>query len=102
MSFAGGAARGHTCDSFRVKRELRGLAGERDVAILAVSQSGETADALNSVDFARRCACRVLGITNTSGSTLTRASREYVLQNAGPEVGVAATKTLTSQILVLA
>ncbi|MDW8073616.1 MAG: glutamine--fructose-6-phosphate transaminase (isomerizing) [Nitrososphaerota archaeon] len=73
-----------------------------DTVILAVSQSGETADVLNALEFARMRACTILGITNTVGSTLTRISRAYVLQNAGPEMGVAATKTFTSQVLVLA
>jgi len=70
--------------------------------ILAVSQSGETADVLNALEFSRLRAATILGITNTVGSTLTRVSRAYLLQNAGPEIGVAATKTFTSQIIVLA
>ncbi|MCS7137849.1 MAG: glutamine--fructose-6-phosphate transaminase (isomerizing) [Candidatus Caldarchaeum sp.] len=73
-----------------------------DSVILAVSQSGETADVLTALDFARMRACTILGLTNTVGSTLTRVSRAYVLQNSGPEIGVAATKTFTSQVLVLA
>ncbi|MEM4315887.1 MAG: glutamine--fructose-6-phosphate transaminase (isomerizing), partial [Nitrososphaerota archaeon] len=73
-----------------------------DTVILAVSQSGETADVLNALEFARLRASTILGITNTVGSTLTRISRAYILQNAGPEIGVAATKTFTSQVLVLA
>jgi glucosamine--fructose-6-phosphate aminotransferase (isomerizing) len=73
-----------------------------DSVILAVSQSGETADVLNALEFARMRACTILGITNTVGSTLTRISRAYVLQNAGPEIGVGATKTFTSQVMVLA
>ncbi len=73
-----------------------------DSVILAVSQSGETADVLNALEFARMRACTILGITNTVGSTLTRISRAYVLQNAGPEIGVGATKTFTSQVVVLA
>ena len=47
-------------------------------------------------------ATTVLGITNTVGSTLTRVSRAYIVQQSGPEIGVAATKTFTSQLLVLA
>jgi len=73
-----------------------------DTVVLAVSQSGETADVLNALEFARMRACTILGLTNTVGSTLTRISRAYVLQNSGPEIGVAATKTFTSQVLVLA
>ncbi|MEM4536405.1 MAG: glutamine--fructose-6-phosphate transaminase (isomerizing) [Nitrososphaerota archaeon] len=73
-----------------------------DTVILAVSQSGETADVLTSIDYARYRAATIIGITNVLGSTLTRIARAYVLQNAGPEIGVAATKTFTSQLMVLA
>ncbi|MEM4280748.1 MAG: glutamine--fructose-6-phosphate transaminase (isomerizing) [Candidatus Caldarchaeum sp.] len=73
-----------------------------DTVVLAVSQSGETADVLNALEYARMRACTILGLTNTVGSTLTRISRAYVLQNSGPEIGVAATKTFTSQVLALA
>jgi glucosamine--fructose-6-phosphate aminotransferase (isomerizing) len=72
-----------------------------DSIILAVSQSGETYDTLKAVDHARMRAATVLGLTNTVGSTLTRVSRAYVIQQSGPEIGVAATKTFTSQVLVL-
>jgi glucosamine--fructose-6-phosphate aminotransferase (isomerizing) len=73
-----------------------------DSIVLAVSQSGETYDTLKAVDHARMRAATVLGLTNTVGSTLTRVSRAYVIQQAGPEIGVAATKTFTGQVLVLA
>jgi len=73
-----------------------------DDVILAVSQSGETYDVLRAVDHARMKAATVLGLTNTVGSTLTRISRAYIVQQSGPEIGVAATKTFTSQLIVLA
>jgi len=73
-----------------------------DSVVLAVSQSGETYDTLKAVDHARMRAATVLGVTNTVGSTLTRVARAYVVQQSGPEIGVAATKTFTSQLLVLA
>lgn len=73
-----------------------------DTVILAVSQSGETADVLAAIDHARMTAATILGITNVVGSTLTRVSRAYILQNSGPEIGVAATKTFTAQLTVLA
>ena len=73
-----------------------------DTVILALSQSGETADVLTSLEYARYRAATIIGITNVLGSTLTRIARAYVLQNAGPEIGVAATKTFTSQLMVLA
>ncbi|MCS7142630.1 MAG: glutamine--fructose-6-phosphate transaminase (isomerizing) [Aigarchaeota archaeon] len=73
-----------------------------DTVILAVSQSGETIDTLNALEYARLRAATVLGLTNVVGSTLTRISRAYILQNTGPEIGVAATKTFTAQLTVLA
>ena len=73
-----------------------------DSIVLSVSQSGETYDTLKAIDHARMRAATVLGITNTVGSTLTRVSRAYIIQQSGPEIGVAATKTFTSQVLVLA
>ncbi len=73
-----------------------------DSVVLTVSQSGETYDTLKAIDHARMKAATVLGITNTVGSTLTRVSRAYLIQQSGPEIGVAATKTFTSQVLVLA
>ena len=73
-----------------------------DSIMLAVSQSGETYDTLKAVEHARMRAATVLGLTNTVGSTLTRVSRAYIIQQSGPEIGVAATKTFTSQVLVLA
>ncbi len=73
-----------------------------DSTILAVSQSGETADTLASVNAARQRAATILGLTNAIGSTLTRVSRVYIGQQSGPEIGVAATKTFTSQLSVIA
>jgi glucosamine--fructose-6-phosphate aminotransferase (isomerizing) len=73
-----------------------------DSTILALSQSGETADTLAAVDYARVRAATILGLTNVVGSTLTRVSRAYIVQQAGPEIGVAATKTFTAQLSVLA
>jgi glucosamine--fructose-6-phosphate aminotransferase (isomerizing) len=72
-----------------------------DSVLLTVSQSGETYDTLKAIDHARMRAATVLGVTNTIGSTLTRVARAYVVQQSGPEIGVAATKTFTSQLLVL-
>jgi glucosamine--fructose-6-phosphate aminotransferase (isomerizing) len=73
-----------------------------DSTILAVSQSGETSDTLAAVMTARERAATILGLTNVVDSTLTRVSRVYVDQQSGPEIGVAATKTFTSQVSVLA
>jgi glucosamine--fructose-6-phosphate aminotransferase (isomerizing) len=81
--------------------EQHGKAVNIDSTILAVSQSGETADALAAVEWARQKAATILGLTNVVGSTLTRISRAYVCQQSGPEIGVAATKTFTAQLSVL-
>ena len=72
-----------------------------DSVVLSVSQSGETYDTLKAIDHARMRAATVLGVTNTVGSTLTRVSRAYIVQQSGPEIGVAATKTFTAQLMVL-
>jgi len=75
--------------------------GPRTV-LLAVSQSGETADTLEAVRHARERGATILGVTNVLGSKLTRMARVYVCQQSGPEIGVAATKTYTAQLSVLA
>jgi glucosamine--fructose-6-phosphate aminotransferase (isomerizing) len=82
--------------------EQHGKSVNIDSTILAVSQSGETADTLAAVNAARQRAATILGLTNTIGSTLTRISRVYIGQQSGPEIGVAATKTFTSQLSVMA
>jgi glutamine---fructose-6-phosphate transaminase (isomerizing) len=73
-----------------------------DSTILAVSQSGETADTIAAVSCAQQRAATVLSLTNVIGSSMTRISRVYIGTQAGPEIGVAATKTFTSQLSVLA
>ncbi len=82
--------------------EQHGRSVNIDSTILFVSQSGETADTLSALDHARLKAATILGLTNVIGSTLTRVARVYVCQQSGPEIGVAATKTFTSQLSVLA
>ncbi|MGQ9565179.1 MAG: glutamine--fructose-6-phosphate transaminase (isomerizing) [Candidatus Bathyarchaeales archaeon] len=81
--------------------EQHGKSVNIDSTILAVSQSGETADTLAAVETARQRAATILGLTNSIGSTLTRVSRVYIGQQSGPEIGVAATKTFTAQLSVL-
>ena len=67
--------------------------------VIAVSQSGETADTLASVRLAREMGCRVLSICNVAGSTLLRESDAALLTQAGPEIGVASTKAFTAQLM---
>ncbi len=69
--------------------------------IIAVSQSGETADVLEAITIARSRGSKVLSIVNVEGSSIARASDYTLLINAGPERAVASTKALTGQMAVL-
>ncbi|MGD0451057.1 MAG: glutamine--fructose-6-phosphate transaminase (isomerizing) [Candidatus Bathyarchaeia archaeon] len=82
--------------------EQHGKSVSIDSTILAVSQSGETADTIAAVTCAQQRAATILSLTNVIGSSLTRISRVYIGTQAGPEIGVAATKTFTSQLSVMA
>lgn len=73
----------------------------RNSVVVAMSQSGETADTLNAVRQSREKGASIIGVANVMGSTLTRLSDVYIGQNSGPEIGVAATKTFTAQVSVL-
>ena len=70
--------------------------------VVAVSQSGETADTMASVRLAREMGCKVISICNVSGSTLLRESDAALLTQAGPEIGVASTKAFTAQLMAFA
>ena len=67
--------------------------------IIAVSQSGETADTLASVRMARSWGCKALSICNVQGSSLVRESDAVLFTEAGPEIGVASTKAYTAQLM---
>ncbi|PSQ47127.1 glutamine--fructose-6-phosphate transaminase (isomerizing) [Halobacteriales archaeon SW_7_65_23] len=69
---------------------------------VAVTQSGETADTLSAIRKADGAGARTLAVTNTLGSTVTREVDDTVFIRAGPEIGVAATKTFASQVATLA
>ncbi|MCX8182063.1 MAG: glutamine--fructose-6-phosphate transaminase (isomerizing) [Candidatus Methanomethyliaceae archaeon] len=69
--------------------------------VIAVSQSGETADTLNAVKHAKSKGAKILGITNTLGSSITTLSDAYICTQSGPEIGVAATKTFLTQLVAL-
>ncbi len=73
-----------------------------DTLVLAISQSGETADTLAAVRACRGLGRGVLAVTNAPGSTLAREADGVLLTHAGPEIGVAATKTFTAQLTALA
>ncbi|ARS90822.1 glutamine--fructose-6-phosphate transaminase (isomerizing) [Natrarchaeobaculum aegyptiacum] len=70
--------------------------------VVAVTQSGETADTLGAIREAAGAGARTLAVTNTLGSTVTRETDETAFIRAGPEIGVAATKTFASQVTTLA
>ena len=69
--------------------------------VVAVSQSGETADTLSAVKYAKGKGAKILGITNTLGSSITVLSNAYICTQSGPEIGVAATKTFLTQLTAL-
>lgn len=69
--------------------------------VIAVSQSGETADVLEAVNIAKKRRAEIVSIVNVMGSSLTRFSDNFLLLNAGPEICVLSTKTYTSQLALL-
>ena len=69
--------------------------------VLAISQSGETADTLAALREAKRRGCKTMGIVNAVGSTIARETDFGMYLHAGPEIGVASTKAFTSQIVAL-
>ena len=73
----------------------------QNTVLLAISQSGETADTLAAVREARRKGALVLGLVNAVGSSLSRETDAGVYNHAGPEIGVASTKSFLSQLTVL-
>lgn len=83
---------------FRYHRLLR----TDNAAVLAISQSGETADTLASLREAKEQGYLTLGVVNTVGSTIARETDAGVYNHAGPEIGVASTKAFVSQLEVLA
>jgi glucosamine--fructose-6-phosphate aminotransferase (isomerizing) len=72
-----------------------------ETLVFAISQSGETADTLGALRESRRKGFRTLGICNNVASTIARESDGGVYMHAGPEIGVAATKSFTSQVTIL-
>jgi glucosamine--fructose-6-phosphate aminotransferase (isomerizing) len=73
---------------------------DEDTLIIAVSQSGETADVLDAIRKAKERKAKIFSIVNVYGSSLTRESDEFLLMNAGFEIGVAATKTYIAELAI--
>jgi glucosamine--fructose-6-phosphate aminotransferase (isomerizing) len=75
---------------------------DKHTALLAVSQSGETADTLEAVREAKRKGALTIGVVNTVGSTIAREVDAGIYNHAGPEIGVASTKAFISQLTAFA
>jgi len=73
---------------------------EKNTLVVAISQSGETADTLAAVRESKAKGARILSICNVQGSMMTRESHGTIPTHAGPEIGVASTKAFTSQMTV--
>ncbi|MFB5605820.1 MAG: isomerizing glutamine--fructose-6-phosphate transaminase, partial [Nitrosarchaeum sp.] len=74
---------------------------EPNSTLIAISQSGESADVLDAVNIAKKVNCNIIAIVNSLTSSLARESNVVIGMNCGPEIGVAATKSFTSQIIVI-
>ena len=72
-----------------------------DDVVIAISQSGETADTLAAIELAKQKGATVFGVCNVAGSSIARATHAGSYTHAGPEIGVASTKAFTAQITVL-
>jgi glucosamine--fructose-6-phosphate aminotransferase (isomerizing) len=86
---------------FASEFRYRNLPLDRDTLAFVISQSGETADSLAAMRESQRKGHRTLGICNNVASTIARESDGGVYMHAGPEIGVAATKSFTSQLTIL-
>ena len=87
---------------FASEFRYRNIPLERDTLVFVISQSGETADTLAALRESQRKGHRTLGICNNVASTIARESDGGVYMHAGPEIGVAATKSFTSQLTIFA
>ena len=87
-------------DASEFRYELEDVIDENTL-VIAITQSGETADTLAAMKLAKRKGAKVLAIVNVVGSMATRIADFTLYTHAGPEIGVAATKTYTTQLTVL-
>lgn len=87
-----------TASEFRYRKPVL----DETTAVLAISQSGETADTLEAIREGKLKGALTLGIVNVVGSTISRETDAGVYNHAGPEIGVASTKAFTSQLSILA
>jgi len=92
---------GKTCDAVIASEYPFIASPDKDTLVIAISQSGETADTMKALEYAKEKGAKILALTNVVGSSITRVADEVVYLNSGPEVSVAATKTFTSQLAVI-
>ena len=85
---------------FASEFRYRNMPMDKDTLVFVISQSGETADTLAALRESQRKGHRTLGICNNVASTIARESDGGVYMHAGPEIGVAATKSFTSQVTI--
>ena len=81
-------------------RDRNPIITPKDISV-AISQSGETADTLAAIKLAKSKGAFIFGIRNVVGSSIARVTDAGAYTHAGPEIGVAATKAITTQITVL-
>lgn len=74
---------------------------DKDTLVIAISQSGETADTLEAVKIANKKGCDTLGIVNVNGSSIARETSKVLYTKAGPEIAVATTKAYSAQVTLL-
>jgi len=74
---------------------------DRHSLVIGIAQSGETADTLAAVRFAKEMGAKVVAVTNVVGSSITRDADAVLFTHAGPEIGVAATKTFLAQLVAI-
>ncbi|MES2023668.1 MAG: glutamine--fructose-6-phosphate transaminase (isomerizing) [Patescibacteria group bacterium] len=94
-------ARTPVCVEYASEFRYRNPVINKDDLVIAVSQSGETADTLAALNLAKKKGATVFGVCNVVGSTIPRATDAGSYTHAGPEIGVASTKAFTAQITVL-
>ncbi len=92
---------GRSCEAWVASEYKEGAIVGKGTLVIAVSQSGETIDTMLAVKHARSKGAKILAITNVVGSSLARGADANIYIGAGPEVGVVATKTFTSQVAIL-
>ncbi|UPV76765.1 glutamine--fructose-6-phosphate transaminase (isomerizing) (plasmid) [Halorussus limi] len=92
---------GVAAQAFRASEYDDAIPVDRETLVVAVTQSGETADTLAALDRATKAGARTVAVTNVMGSSAAREADDALFIRAGPEIGVAATKTFSSQVVSL-